>query len=149
MSVTRTRSRRFAILGIVIAVIVVAVLAARPLFLALVYPSSRLVSWELHGVGGPQFDPAKAQTTTMVPVGIWWPHSAPPPPDASWLEPIVDYTPWSVTITLHAHFDVCGVKKCVPVYLSPISVPVYLSEPLGGRALFDGSTMPPAARPYP
>ena len=30
-----------------------------------------------------------------------------------------------------------------------LPVAVQLSEPLGGRALFDGATFPPAARPYP
>lgn len=87
----------------------------------------------------------------MVAVGIWWPSSAPFPPDASWLEPIVAYTPWSVTITLHTRLTVVcdSALPCVGSYLSTISIPVQLSEPLEGRALFDGSKFPPAARPYP
>lgn len=148
-----TRSRRFVILGIVLVVVVIVTLVVRPFFPALVYPSRQLVSWHLgDGVGGPRFDPANAQATTEVAVSIWWPGAAPDPPDTSWLEPIISYTPWSVMITLHSRMSgPCDTSTlpCVGKYLTTISIPVQLSEPLGGRALFDGSALLPAARPYP
>ena len=136
------------ILGLVIALIVAGALVVRPTFPALVYPSWQLVGWELDRVGG--FDPTKAQTTTVVSVGIWV-HGTPPLPlDASYLDPIITYTPWSVMITLRdPHAVDCGALPCVGGYTTTISFPVQLSEPLGGRALFDGSAFPPAARPYP
>ena len=43
----------------------------------------------------------------------------------------------------------CADRHIVGTYLSGIYLPVHLSEPLGGRALFDGSSSPAAARPYP
>jgi hypothetical protein len=146
----RARSRRLVILGIVVVVIVVGVLAVRP-FPALVYPSWQLVGWELgDGVGGPRFDPAKARTTTVVAVGIWVQGTPRLPLDPSYLEPIITYTPWSVMITLrNPHAVDCGALPCVGGYTTTISFPVQLSEPLGGRAPFDGSQFPPAARPYP
>jgi hypothetical protein len=148
----RTRSRRLVILGLVIALIAAGVLVVRPIFPALLYPSRQLVGWSLgDGVGGPRFDPAYAQATTVVSVSAWWPGAAPDPPDTSWVEPIITYTPWSVMITLHSRIrGPCDTSAlpCVGKYLMPFSIPVQLSEPLGARALFDGSTFPPAARPY-
>ncbi len=136
------------ILGLVIALTVVGALVARPIFPALTYPSWQLVGWELDRAGG--FDPTKAQTTTVVWVGVWV-HGTPPVPlDASYLDPMITYTPWSVMITLRDPRAVdCGALPCVGGYTTTIPYPVQLSEPLGGRALFDGSAFPPAARPYP
>jgi hypothetical protein len=150
---SRTRSRRLVILGLVIAIIVVGVVVVRPIFPALAYPSRQLISWNLGDVvGGPRIDRATAQTMTVVDVSAWWPGAAPDPPDTSWVEPIITYTPWSVMITLHSRISgPCDTSPlpCVGKYLMPFPIPVQLSEPLGGRALFDGSTFPPAARPYP
>jgi hypothetical protein len=56
-----------------------------------------------------------------------------------------------VTITLHES-DSFDAAKCAASGFYDywgIPVEVNLSEPLGGRALFDGSRSPPAARPYP
>jgi hypothetical protein len=148
----RTRSRRLAILGIVVVVIVAGGLVVRPFFPALVYPSRQLIAWELGGPSVTRSRPANAQTTTVVAVSIWYPGAAPDPPDTSWLEPIITYTPWSVMITLHSRLSgPCDTTAlpCVGKYLTTFSVPIQLSEPLGGRALFDGSQFPPAARPYP
>jgi hypothetical protein len=63
-----------------------------------------------------------------------------------------------VTITLrtsaaHANDSKCsergadGRLQAVGYYMSPVFFPVQLSEPLGGRPLFDGSSFPAAARP--
>jgi hypothetical protein len=136
------------IVGLVLALIVAGALVVRPIFPALFYPSWQLVGWELDQVGG--FDPTKAQTTTVVWVGVWV-HGTPPVPlDASYLDPIITYTPWSVTITLRDPRAVdCTPLPCVGGYTMPVPYPVQLGEPLGARALFDGSAFPPAARPYP
>jgi hypothetical protein len=145
----RTRSRRFAIVGIVLAVIVAGVLVVRPIFPALVYPSWQLVGWERGGaVGGTRLGTASAQTTNVVTVSIWV-HGTPPLPlDSSYLDPIITYTPWAVMITLRdPRAAYCGNLPCVGGYTTTIPYPVQLSEPLGGRALFDGSVFPPAARP--
>jgi len=102
-----------------------------------------------YGYGGPAFAPATAQTTTVIPVEVDWPTCA--PDGLSWLAtPVVTYT--SVTIQLRmteAAAAACADSNIVGTYLSGIYLPVHLSEPLGGRALFDGSGSPPAARPYP
>ena len=122
------------------------------------YPSDRMTGWKLdYGYGGPGFDPTTAQTTTVIPVEVTRPTCA--PNDVSWLAtPVVTYTPVSVIIQLRMS-DTFDSTKCYPVdsagrrmigaYLSGIYLAVHLSEPLRGRALFDGSTSPPAARPYP
>jgi hypothetical protein len=148
----RTRSRRLVVLGLVISVVVAGVLVVRPIFPALVYPSRQLIRWDLElSPGEVRFDAVTAETTTRFAVAIWYPGSAPDPPDTSWLEPIITYTPWSVMITLHSRLSgPCDTTTlpCVGRYLKTFFIPIQLSEPLGGRALFDGSTFPPTARPY-
>jgi hypothetical protein len=114
-------------------------------------PPSRFVGWQLgHGFGGPAFDPATAQTTTVIPVEVEWPACA---PDGVWLAtPAVTYTPVSVTIQLRmtdTAAAACADRHVDGFHLSGTYLPVQLSEPLGGRALFDGSSSPAAARPYP
>jgi hypothetical protein len=93
----------------------------------------------------------------VVNVEVQWP-SCIDPGDYSWLRSDVSYAPWSVTITLHtsdayAHNVKChtasaGGLPVVGYYLSALSFPVQLNEPLAGRELSDGSQFPPAARPY-
>ncbi len=136
------------ILGLVIAVIVAGGLVVRSFFPALVYPSWQLVGWERASGGAPRLDPTKAQTTNVVMVGIWV-HGTPSLPlDASYLEPLITYNPWSVIITLRdPHAVDCGALPCVGGYTTTIPYPVQLSEPLGGRVLLDGSAFPPASRP--
>jgi hypothetical protein len=134
----------------------VGIFAASRLSSALSVASSG-IGWELAvGMGRPKFDQADAQTTTVVPVEVWWPGCV-ELQDYSWLIPAVSYTRWSVTITLHTSDAYANNPKCpgagrgvLPVgfYLSPLYFPVQLNEPLGGRALFDGSKFPAAARPY-
>lgn len=156
----RTRLRHFARVGIMVVGVVMLVAVAAWLLL----PSPSLpwerIGWQLDGFPGPAFDPTTAQTTTVIPVYIAsWPaeYAA---DDDSWLAtPAITYTPWGVIITLHASDSFgCAGKMARPLsggasiscwYDTGGWVPVHLSEPLGGRALFDGSTLPPAARPVP
>jgi hypothetical protein len=160
-SAPRTGLRRFAPTALVIVGVVtlVVVLAACLLFPSLLIPSSRLAEWQLSlGYGGPKFDPATAQTTTVIPLEVLRPTCA--PGDDSWLgAPAITYTPWTVIITIHTNDAFGDITKCwtrdgtgqliVSNYDTGSYLPVHLSEPLGGRALFDGSKFPPAARPYP
>jgi hypothetical protein len=131
---------------------VVLVAVAAWLLLPSLVPPVRFVWWRLdYGYGGPAFDPATAQTTTVIPVEVEWPASV--PEGISWLAtPVVTYTPVSVTIQLRmtdTAAAACAASHILGTYLSGIYLPVQLSEQLGGRALFDGSSSPPAARPYP
>jgi hypothetical protein len=120
--------------------------------------STEAVGWQLSGgIGGPKFDPAFAQTTAVVYVEVDWPACV-ETRDYSWLRADTSYMPWSVTITLHTSDAFARNPKChnassnglpmVGHYLSALSFPVQLSEPLGGRSLFDGSQFPAAGRPY-
>ena len=115
-------------------------------------PSGQLVGWELgQDFGGLQFDPATAQSTTVVPMVVDHPGWANEP---DWLgEPAIAYTPWSVTITMHARDDDPDASldgdphlPLVGFYLSGMNALVQLSEPLGGRQLYDGSKSPPHPR---
>ena len=150
---SRTRLRRFVSIGLVLVGVVMLVAVAACLLLpSLSVPPARFVGWKLdYGYGGPAFDPATAQTTTVIPVEVTRPVCA--RDGVSWLAtPVVTYTPVSVMIQLRmtdTAAATCADRHIVGTYLSGIYLPVHLSEPLGGRALFDGSSSPPAARPYP
>jgi hypothetical protein len=154
----RTTLRRFAPVGLAVigVVMLIGVLAAWTLLPSLSIPSSQVVGWKLdYGYNGPGFDPT---TTTVVPIEVNRPVCA--PGDVSWLAtPVIAYTPWAVIITMHMTDTFSESTKCVahdrdsrlPLvgnYLSGDNYPVNLSEPLGGRVLFDGAKFPPAARPY-
>jgi len=106
-------------------------------------PSSRLVEWRLGDL-----DPVTAQTATVIPISV--DEYAPAEcyaPAASWLEtPKITYTRSSVIITMHKT-DAYVHAHCTSFYTTNWSGTVQLSEPLGGRALFDGSTSPPDPRP--
>jgi hypothetical protein len=117
--------------------------------------NSQVIPWSSSaGLSGARFDPASVQTMTVVNVQVQWP-SCIQPGDSSWMTPEVSYMPWSVTITLRT--NEVYIAKCakstgdgrlpsVGYYLSELSFPVPLSEPLGGRPLFDGSVTPAAER---
>ena len=107
-------------------------------------PSGQVVGWELgQDYGGLQLDPATAQSTTVIPMVVDHPGWA---NEQDWLgEPAIAYTPWSVTITMHAR-DADHDPSCVCWFLSGENAVVQLSEPLGGRQLFDGSKSPPHPR---
>jgi hypothetical protein len=110
-------------------------------------PSGRLVGWELGRCcgGGPLFGSATAQTTTVVPMMV--DHPACHGNDSDWLgEPAIAYTPWSVTITMHTRDGFGNANSCYGMYLSGMPTRVQLSEPLGGRQLYDGSKSPPHPR---
>lgn len=145
-----TRFRRIlpAVLVVVGVVMLVAV-AASLLIPSLWIPSSRSVGWQLaRGYQGYEFDPATAQTTTVVAVEVNWPSCA--PQGDSWLAtPAITYTPWAVTITMHTSGAFGDPMKCGGWYLTGMPVQIQLSEPLAGRTLFDGSNSPPGPRPYP
>jgi hypothetical protein len=155
----RSARRTLPIAALLVGAFFVGIFAASLLSSALSAASSRATHWDLAvGIGGPKFDPADAQTTTVVHVEVWWPACV-ELQDYSWLTPAIASTPWSVTITLHTsdafarnpncHSAGQGALSPVGTYLSPLSFPVQLNEPLGGRALFDGSQFPAAAHPYP
>jgi hypothetical protein len=118
------------------------------------------VSWQLnHGYGGPGFDPRTAMTTTVVPIEVDYPTCI-TNGFGHWFDATVSYTSATVTIQVvmtptaaagcpaQAYPHVVGSLPTVGGYLSGIYYAVHLREPLGGRALFDGSTFPASARPY-
>lgn len=118
------------------------------------------VSWQLdRGYGGPAFDPSTAMTTTVVPIEVDYPTCI-PDGHAHWFDVTVSYAPASVTIQVlmtPAAANLCPSQKYPHVlgplpevggYLSGIYYAVQLREPLGGRALLDGGTLPPGPRPY-
>ena len=104
---------------------------------------SRVVEW---GLG--DLDPVTSQTATVIPISV---EQYPPEdcyaPAASWLEtPRITYTPSSVVITLEKT-EAYAHARCAGFYTTSWSGNVQLSEPLGGRALLDGSKSPPEPRP--
>jgi 2',3'-cyclic-nucleotide 2'-phosphodiesterase (5'-nucleotidase family) len=140
----RTRLRRNAPVWITVAVtVVVCSLAAWILIPRLSSPSSRLVEWHLGDL-----DPVTAQTATVIPITTdEYPPEECYAPATSWLEaPEITYTPSSVIITMHKT-DAYAHAHCAGFYTTNWSGKVQLSEPLGGRALFDGSKSPPDPRP--
>ncbi len=133
-------------------------------------PSGLAIGWELPlGVGpsGRPVDPLTPETT-VIPVVVDHPGCT-SSSGGDWLgEPAIAYTPWSVTITMHIREDVAQSPRCagchhmsmgdtegyfcesggaiVGNYLSGEGTQVQLSQPLGGRQLFDGSKSPPHRR---
>ena len=110
---------------------------------------SQLLNWKLVGGLLGSSDP------TVVTIEVEHPGCTPSSEDMSWLaDPIIATTPWSVTITMHMDLPTCksqqtpheGSLPLVGGYLMGIIYRVHLGEPLGGRALYDGSSSPPAAR---
>ena len=111
-----------------------------------------IVGWSLAPLGDP-FRPDAAQDATVVRVSAaWWP-ACPPWEQGgdAWLTPEISYLPWSVTITLRTSEAYESSMKCGGAFYDFWGQPVevHLSEPLGGRPLFDGSTSPSTAVPYP
>jgi len=127
-------------------------------------PKGTPIGWQLanlHSIGGPRGwdSPDEAKVATVVYLRTdWWPACHPyddetgPFANSSWLTPDITYTPWSVTITMRINDSYsrkgdCGRFGFYDFWGLPVAV--QLSEPLGGRALFDGSTFPLSPRPYP
>jgi hypothetical protein len=129
-----------------VALVVVARLLIAPL------PSDRTLTWR----AGLDFDPAQTQTTT-VQLEVERPACA--PDGTAWIgPPVVTYTPLAVFITVHMA-DSFSVPGCtgslgyqdgrlplVGGYLTGTYVDVHLTEPLLGRALFDGAGLLPEPR---
>ena len=137
-----TRVRRFA-LGAALALLIVGTWLLIP---SASLVSGRLVAWH---VFLPPYDVANA-TTTVVPIEGMRPDCV--PHDDSWFEPVIAYTPVSVTIRLRV---VDAIPATCPAIVdgrmrigSSYHFGIHLSEPLAGRPLFDGSKFPAAAQPY-
>ena len=158
----RVAARRVASAGIAfLAVLMIVSVPVRLLVPATSIPSSRLLSWKLtSGIIGsvnPTADPA----TPAVTIEVEHPGCAPIEAGPWLADPIISYTPWTVTITMHMN-DTADTASCssqqaahegrlplVGGYFTGIFYDVQLREPLGGRMLFDGSSFPPAARAQP
>jgi hypothetical protein len=151
LSASRAKVRRFAQVGLVIVGVVIAfILAAWLLSPALSIPSSRLAGWQLaNGPDGHGFAPSP--TTTVIPVNLdRWPACGEYSDPDHWLAPPrISYTPWSVTITLYSSESFEAVKCNAWFDYWGMPVDIQLSEPLGDRPLFDGSTFPAGARSNP
>jgi hypothetical protein len=146
-SARHSRLRRLGRVGIVVAALIVGALAVR--LLVAPFPSDRLVGWSLTGYGRPDFDSTTAQTTTVIPVFVGqWPTA---PEDATWLgRPAITYTPWAVFITMRTSDRFNSTRGTTRGWYDTGGwVDVRLSEPLGGRALFDGSGLILVPRLYP
>ena len=153
----RAAARRLATAAMgVLAVMVVISLAAQLVAPGLLIPSSRLLNWHLNSGTSGSRSAAAVQATTAIGIEVEHPGCT-PTSGGSWLaDPIITYTPWSVTITMHMNDTVanCGSQQTphegslplVGGYLMGVLVTVHLTEPLGGRALLDGSSFPPAER---
>lgn len=155
----RVAARRLATAAIgVLAILLVVSLSVQLVAPGLLIPSSRLLNWHLNSGTSGSRNASAVQTTTVVGIEVEHPGCA-PIDGGRWIaDPIVSYTPWSVTITMHMN-DTPEVARCssqqtphegslplVGGYLMGVLVTVHLTEPLGGRALFDGSSFPPAER---
>jgi hypothetical protein len=138
-----------------LSVLLVVALAVRLMAPADVIRPSRLLNWKLNpGLYG-RPDPAAARSATVVTIEVEHPGCT-SMDFRDWVaDPIITYTPWSVTITMHmTDATNCSSQQTphegglplVGGYLTGVFYPVHLSEPLGGRMLFDGSSFPPAAR---
>ena len=157
--VARVAARRLATAAMgVLAILLVASVSVQLVAPGPPIPPSRLLNWKLNSVASGSGNAAAVQTTTMVGIEVEHPGCT-PTSGGSWLaDPIIAYTPWSVTITMHMN-DTPEVAKCgsqqtphegslplVGGYLMGVLFTVHLTEPLGGRALFDGFSFPPTER---
>jgi hypothetical protein len=154
--------RRSVRTGLVVVGIVLLVAAVATWWLAPFRSSDRLaylgpdpaglVGWSLASDGGGSaLRPDAAQDATVVLVrAAWWPACAPWDEGGdAWLTTEIAYLPWSVTVTLRRSDAFASAKSCNAFYdYWGQPVEVRLSEPLGSRPLFDGSTFPSTAKPY-
>jgi hypothetical protein len=158
-SAPRTALRRIAPVVVLVAFVVVGGLAGW-LFVSSRSPSlppSRLAEWRVSvSSDGTTFSRATAQTTTEIPISFYpryctGVHAFPR------ATPEITYTPEAVIVTLHVTETIVGstdgdntayLPTCALRYDTAVPAVIQLSEPLSGRTLLDGSTSPPAARPY-
>jgi hypothetical protein len=144
----RTRARRITRVAIATLAVVVVLVVARLLVAPL--PSDRSLGWR-SAFG---FPGAGSDAESVVSIEVERPACA--PDGTSWLAtPVVTSTPLAVFITIRMAdtFDASGcalVKDgrlpTVGSYLTGTYVPVHLSQPLGGRVLFDGGGLLPEPR---
>jgi hypothetical protein len=157
----RVAARRFATVAMgFLAILLVISLSVRFIDPGPQTASWRLLKWKLDSGAFGSSTAATLQTTV---VSIEVDH---PPCVANdsgpWIaDPVIFSTPWAVTITMHmkdtADTATCGPPRApyrgslplVGGYLTGIFYEVHLGEPLGGRALFDGSSFPPAEQSLP
>jgi hypothetical protein len=136
--------------SVVVAVIAVAVIAR---LLIAPLPSERALTWK----PGVVFDPAQAPAN-VVRIEVERPSCA-PDGDAWIAKPVITYAPLAVFITVRMA-DTFNVPGCtgtlgyhdgrlptVGGYFTGTYLDVHLTEPLGGRALFDGAGLLPEPRP--
>jgi len=146
----RTSRRRIYRIGSVIVAVIAVMVVGRLLVAPL--PSERALTWR----AGVVFNPELIQTN-VVRVEVERPYCA-PDGDAWIAPPAVSYTPVAVFITFRMA-DTFNVPGCtgtagyrdgrlprVGGYLTGTYLDVQLTEPLGGRALFDGSGLLPEPR---
>jgi hypothetical protein len=119
----------------------VALLATGLAGCALITPTGQSVSWRL--------SPATTETTRVVEVVAERPYCTNMAEGPWFADPEIVDTPLAVVITVRARPEFSGRPECESFFLSGTRLKVQLREPLGGRPLFDGSAMPPEARPYP
>ena len=143
-----TGPSRIARVAIVVVAVLVGLFLARLLVAPL--PSERSLPWR----SASGFPAAGSEAGNVVPIEVERPACA--PGGASWLAtPVVTYTPLAVFITIRmaGTFDAsrCSVAKdgllpTIGNYLTGTYVPVLLTQPLGGRLLFDGAGLVPEPR---
>lgn len=120
-------------------------------------PPARLAEWQVSvNPDGTRFSRATAQTATAIPISFF-PRYCSGIHSFARATPEISYTPDAVVVTLHLTQTIVGstdgdntayLPTCAVHYDTAVPAVVHLSEPLRGRALFDGSKSPPAARPY-
>ena len=134
----RSVRRGLLIAGVALLATCLAAWAFAPTLLAL---PSTTVRWQLASGFGPALD--RDSSVVAVYLDQWPAESC--LRGGGWLAtPIVIETPWSVTITMHTASSFAGCGGWYDFWGEPVDVP--LAAPLGGRMLFDGSTIPPAPR---
>lgn len=118
-------------------------------------PPARLAEWQVNS-DGTTFSQATAQTATAIPIAFF-PRYCTGVHSFAQATPEISYTPDAVVVTLHVTESIVGstdgdntayLPTCAVQYDTAVPAVIHLSEPLRGRALFDGSKSPPAARPY-
>ena len=110
------------------------------------FAPSHVVAWQLQGCCGPAPATANSATDFSVHVDEWPVDDT----DGSWIAPpSIRYSPTAVTITLRtsdAYEARIAKTGMVGLYDTGGWVHIHLSQPLGTRALYDGSTLPPSRR---
>jgi hypothetical protein len=147
-SAPRPGPGRIARVAIVVVAVAVLLVVARLLVAPL--PSERSLAWR-SAFGFPAAGPVAGN---VVSIEVERPACA--PDGTSWLAtPVVTSTPLAVFITIRMAdtFDASGCTfakdgrlPTVGSYLTGTYVPVTLSQPLGGRVLFDGGGLLPEPR---